>query len=189
MAGQAGDGIKLEVGMLNRFQRFLVRILIGKSIFGRAYLKSGVRIIIRQAKVFDLLGITAVFKSEAKRGADLGQFSALKDGSGDFVVALNAEDQRIIAYGSRSENVIQILVRLPEDRWSGSGHYVLSRLEQHIRKEDHKFEEILVYVYPINPKGDLKKLICFYKRRGYRPKPGCQNYFLPIGSRFTKQPR
>jgi hypothetical protein len=70
--GRTGrDGIKPEVGMLNRFQRFLVRILIGKSIFGRAYLKSGVRIIVRQAKVSDLLGITAVFKSEAKRGADL----------------------------------------------------------------------------------------------------------------------
>ena len=175
--------------MLNRFQGFLVRILIGKSIFGRVYLKSGVRIIVRQAKVSDHPGITAVFKSEAGRGADPGQFSALKDGSGDFVVALNAEDQKIIAYGSRSENFIQILVRLPEDRWSGSGHHILSRLEQHIRKDDHKFEEILVYVYPINPKQDQKKLISFYKRRGYRPKPGGQNYFLPIGSRSTQRLR
>lgn len=189
MAGQAGDGTRLEAGMLNRFQRFLVRILIGKSIFGRAYLKSGDRIIVRQAKVSDLLGITAVFKSEAKRSADLGQFSALNDGSGDFVVALNAEDQQIVAYGSRSENFIQILVRLPEDRWSGSGHHVLSRLEQHIRKDDHKFEEILVYVYPINPKQDQEKLICFYKRRGYQAKPDSQNYFLSIASRTTKQPR
>lgn len=166
-----------------------MRVLKGKSTSCKAFLKSGVWIIVRQARVSDIPGITAVFKSEAKRGADLGQFSALKDGSGDFVVALDAEDQKIVAYGSRSENVIQILVRLPEDSWSGSGHHVLSRLEQHIRKDDHKFEEILVYVSPINPKGDLKKLICFYKRRGYRPKPGCQNYFLPIGSRSTQQPR
>jgi len=136
-------------------------------------LGSGISCILRLAGENDLQQICEVFEEHAGIPAQSEAIrqhlrTTHREFCHQYLVA--ESDGRVIAFGSRCQDTIKLLLRRPAVLYKGSGGAVLGALEGLIR--DDKWDEVQLRADLINGVGNVSKLIKFYLDQGYYSCPG-----------------
>ena len=131
-------------------------------------LGSGISCTVRLAGESDLEQICEVFEEHtgvAAQKETIRQFLRTRHGEFRHQYVVAESGYRLIAFGSRSQDTIKLLLRRPADLYKGSGAAVLKALEVLIRGDNWDCVQLRANL--INGVGNLSKLIKFYLDQGY----------------------